>query len=360
MELNEAISELEEHGYLLNEWKATPDFDELSPEDKVTLTKAMNGAYTARKSGNAKNLAKYSAILNDIASKMKNASAIKKIQKMVGKMGPSDGTTSAPAPTPKLAKKAPKTVKLVTVQTYHDTGYKYETDWFDNLRSASYKVAQAMVDKLKADYNGSSIRNEISFRLRDDHDGEEGYYEITATIPDYKVDELKHAWTRADEYADVKVLGAKDAEHKAEKPKKPAEIWFEKYKDRSVQFKILGLQCYAQKFVHGEPTDFVIINKSGVKNSKVSHIYKGSDENAKDALHQAIKKDKFTNHVRVDARKEETPWEYITWLTPFGKAELVKTAKIHPEAVRIQTSDGPITDIPTKYVYAFIEQYIHE
>ena len=61
-----------------------------------------------------------------------------------------------------------------------------------------------MVDKLKADYNGSSIRNEISFRLRDDHDGEEGYYEITATVPDYKVDELKHAWTRADEYADVK------------------------------------------------------------------------------------------------------------------------------------------------------------
>ena len=359
MEINEAITELEEHGYLLNEWKATPDFDELSPEDKVTLTKAMNGAYTARKSGNAKNLAKYSAILNDIASKMKNASAIKKIQKMVGKMGPSD-STSAPAPAPKSAKKAPKTVKLVTVQTYHDTGYKYETDWFDNLRSASYKVAQAMVDKLKADYNGSSIRNEISFRLRDDHDGEEGYYEITATIPDYKVDELKHAWTRADEYADVKVLGTKDAEHKAEKPKKPAEIWFEKYKDRSVQFKIVGLQCYAQKFVHGEPTDFVIINKSGVKNSKVSNIYKGSDDNAKDALHLAVKKDKFTNHVRVDARKEETPWEYISWLTPFGKAELVKTAKIHPEAVRIKTSDGLITDIPTKYVYAFIEQYIHE
>ena len=24
MELNEAITELEEHGYLLNEWKATP------------------------------------------------------------------------------------------------------------------------------------------------------------------------------------------------------------------------------------------------------------------------------------------------------------------------------------------------
>jgi hypothetical protein len=86
-------------------------------------------------------------------------------------------------------------------------------------------------------------------------------------------------------------------------------------------------------------------------------LFYGGDQELEILKNDTILNKKYLN---VDARKEETPWEYITWLTPFGKAELVKTAKIHPEAVRIQTSDGPITDIPAKYVYAFIEQYIHE
>ena len=51
MKLDEAITELEEHGYALNEWKITPDFAELKDEDKKLLTKAMNGMYTAKKSG---------------------------------------------------------------------------------------------------------------------------------------------------------------------------------------------------------------------------------------------------------------------------------------------------------------------
>ena len=96
MKLDEAIMELEEHGYALNEWKITPDFGELSDEDKKLLTKAMNGMYTAKKSGNQKNIAKYTVIIKDIAGKMKNDKAIKKLAKMVGSV-----SNSTPAPTPK-------------------------------------------------------------------------------------------------------------------------------------------------------------------------------------------------------------------------------------------------------------------
>lgn len=361
MELNEAIIELEEHGYLLNEWKATPDFDELSPEDKVTLTKAMNGAYTARKSGNAKNLAKYSAILNDIASKMKNPSAIKKIQNMVGKMGPSDGTTSAPAPTPK---KSLKSVKLVTIESYHSTGYKYETDWFSNLMSRSYNAAEKIVDRLKSEYNGSSIRNEINKIWRDDHDGEEGYYKVIVTVPENNVKEVMDALKNADDLADVKVSETKEVANNKEKAKTLPEIWYERYKGRSVAFKILELRCFGQKYKNGAPTEYVIINKSGIKNSKIATIYKGSDRStAEYGLYKAIYNNKFTNHTRQDAAREDTPYVYVSWLTKEGLTELVKAAKLHPEAIRLQDGrmDGtPITDIPQRYIYAFLNEFLKE
>jgi len=361
MELNEAITELEEHGYLLNEWKATPDFDELSSEDKATLTKAMNGAYTARKSGNAKILAKYSAILNDIASKMKNPSAIKKIQKMVGKMGPSDGTTSAPTPAPK---KSPKTVKLVTVQSYHSTGYKYETDWFSNLMSRSYNAAEKIVDRLKSEYNGSSVRNEIDKTWRDDHDGEEGYYKVIITVPENNVKEVMDALKNADDLAEVKVAETKEVANNKEKAKTLPEIWYEKYKGKSVAFKILELRCFGQKYKNGEPTEYVIINKSGIKNSKIATIYKGSDRStAEYGLYDAIYNNKFTNHTRQDAAREDVPYVYVSWLTKEGLTELVKSAKMHPDVIRIQDGrmDGtPITDIPQRYIYAFLKEFLKE
>ena len=362
MKLNEAITELEEHGYLINEWKATPDFDELSPEDKVTLTKAMNGAYTARKSGNAKNLAKYSAILNDIASKMKNASAIKKIQKMVGKMEPSDGTTSVSAPAPK---KSTKSVKLVTVQSYHFTGYKYETDWFSNLMSRTYNAAEKIVDRLKSEYNGSSVRNEINKKWSDDHDGEEGYYKVTITVPENNVKEVMDALKNADDLADVKVSETKEVANNKEKAKTIPEIWYERYKNKSVAFKILELRCFGQKYKNGEPTEYVIINKSGIKNSKIATIYKGSDRSSAEyGLYQAIYNNKFTNHIRQDAAREDVPYVYVSWLTKEGLTELVKAAKLHPEAIRLQQDgkmDGtPITDIPQRYIYAFLKEYLKE
>lgn len=101
MNLYEAIDELKEHGYLLTEWKITSDFDELSKADKESLTKAMNGAYTARKSGNKKNLAKYSAILKELVKKLSNPKAIKAVNKMLGKMDDKmDGaTTTSTKPT---------------------------------------------------------------------------------------------------------------------------------------------------------------------------------------------------------------------------------------------------------------------
>lgn len=358
MELNEAITELEEHGYLLNEWKATPDFDELSPEDKATLTKAMNGAYTARKSGNAKNLAKYSAILNDIASKMKNPSAIKKIQKMVGKMGPSDGT-SAPAP-----KKSPKSFKLVSVQSYHFTGYKYETDWFNNLMSRSYKAAEKIVDRLKSEYNGSSVRNEINKTWYDDHDGEEGFYRLTVIVPESNVQEVMSALKNADDLAEVKVSETKEVANNKEKAKTLPQIWYEKYKDRSVSFKILELRCFGQKYKGGKPTEFIIINKSGIKNSKIATIYKGSDKTTslgENGLYKAIYNSKFTNHTRQDAAREDTPYVYVSWLTKVGLTELIKSAKVHPEVIKLQTESGTqITDIPQKYIYAFLKEYLKE
>lgn len=361
MELNEAITELEEHGYLLNEWKATPDFDELSPEDKATLTKAMNGAYTARKSGNAKNLAKYSAILNDIASKMKNPSAIKKIQKMVGKMGPSDGTTSTPAPAPK---KSPKSFKLVSVQSYHFTGYKYETDWFNNLMSRSYSAAEKIVDRLKSEYNGSSVRNEINKIWYDDHDGEEGFYKLTVIVPESNVQEVMSALQKADDLAEVKVSNTKEVANNKEKAKTLPEIWYEKYKDRSVSFKILEVRCFGQKYKGGQPTEYVIINKSGIKNSKIASIYKGSDKTtslAENGLYKAIYNSKFTNHTRQDAAREENPYVYVSWLTKVGLTELIKSAKIHPEVIKLQTTSGtPITDIPQKYIYAFLKEFLKE
>lgn len=364
MELNEAITELEEHGYLLNEWKATPDFDELSPEDKATLTKAMNGAYTARKSGNAKNLAKYSAILNDIASKMKNPSAIKKIQKMVGKMGPSNGTsapTSAPAPAPK---KSPKSVKLVTVQSYHFTGYKYETDWFSNLMSRSYRAAETIVNRLKSEYNGSSVRNEIKQIWNDDHDGEEGFYKIMVIVPESNVKEVMDALQKADDLAKVEVGQTKEVDNNKEKAKTLPEIWYEKYNHKSVSFKILELRCFGQKYKGGKPTEFIIINKSGIKNSKIATIYKGSDKTtslAENGLYKALYNHKFTNHTRQDAAREDTPYVYVSWLTKVGLTELIKSAKVHPEAIKLQTESGtPITDIPQKYIYAFLKEYLKE
>lgn len=366
MELNEAITELEEHGYLLNEWKATPDFDELSSEDKATLTKAMNGAYTARKSGNAKNLAKYSAILNDIASKMKNPSAIKKIQKMVGKMGPSDGTsasTSAPAPAPK---KSPKTVNLVTVQSYHSTGYKYETDWFSNLMSRSYKAAETIVNRLKSEYNGSSVRNEIKQIWNDDHDGEEGFYKTMVIVPENNVKEVMNALQKADDLATVEVGQTKEVANNKEKVKTLPEIWYEKYRDKSVAFKILELRCFGQKYKGGEPTEYVIINKSGIKNSKIATIYKGSDKTttlAENGLYKAIYNNKFTNHIRQDAAREDTPYVYVSWLKKEGLTELIKSAKVHPEVIKLQVGimDGtPIIDIPQKYIYAFLKEFLKE
>ena len=361
MKLNEAITELKEHGYLINEWKVTPDFDELSPEDKVTLTKAMNGAYTARKSGNAKNLAKYSAILNDIASKMKNASAIKKIQKMVGKMGPSDDTISAQTSAPK---KSLKSVKLVTVQSYHFTGYKYETDWFSNLMSRSYNAAEKIVDRLKSEYNGSSVRNEINKTWRDDHDGEEGYYKVIITVPENNVKEVMDALKNADDLAEVKVSETKEVANNKEKAKTLPEIWYEKYKGKSVAFKILELRCFGQKYKNGEPTEYVIINKSGIKNSKIATIYKGSDRSSAEyGLYQAIYNNKFTNHTRQDAVREDIPYVYVSWLTKEGLTELIKSAKLHPDVIRLQdgSMDGTlITDIPQRYIYAFLKEFLKE
>lgn len=106
MNLYEAIDELKVHGYLLTEWKITSDFDELSKADKESLTKAMNGAYTARKSGNKKNLAKYSAILKELLKKLSNPKAIKAVNKMLGKMDDKMGgatTTSTTTASSRLA-----------------------------------------------------------------------------------------------------------------------------------------------------------------------------------------------------------------------------------------------------------------
>lgn len=88
MELNEAIIELNKNGLrVLNEYKITSDFNELSAEDKTAFSKLMNRYYDSVKikdeSKKKDRLKEVKKSLKEFLKKVKNSSAKAKIQKAI-------------------------------------------------------------------------------------------------------------------------------------------------------------------------------------------------------------------------------------------------------------------------------------
>jgi hypothetical protein len=203
---------------------------------------------------------------------------------------------------------------MYTIKFYRSTGYNYETDGFHNLMDRVWEAFDKKRDELVRKYNGSSIIDSFVHNSRSDHDGEEGFFQETLRCPEADANDLIRYFASLDSSADVTHDKSEVVEYKKAKTLTEAQLVFRRYKDRRVNhlcFVIPSVKCYEQHFVNGEPTEYVICNRSApITKATFLKIFDGVFGKYDDCPFEvAVRDKKFVAKPRNDAKLS---WTYLT------------------------------------------------
>lgn len=214
-------------------------------------------------------------------------------------------------------------MNMYTIKFHRSTGYSYETDSFQNLMDRVWDAFDKKRDELVRKYNGSSIIDAFVHNSRSDHDGEEGFFEETLSVPEADANNLIKYFASLESGADVTHGPMEKVEYKKVKKLTEEQLVYRRYKGK-LHFVIPSVKCYEQHFVKGEATEYVICNRNApITKATFLKIFDGVfDKYDNCPFEEAVFNKKFVSKPRKDAKLS---WTYRTSLDYRTSIDNLKT-----------------------------------
>ena len=160
-----------------------------------------------------------------------------------------------------------KKIKLATVEVYESTGYGWYTSKFRSFMENCWDLFNREFQAARRRWNGTTVFEKIAYVERDDHDGEEGHFKCSITLPEEEASlfhsRLKHI------YNVMPIAVGETIKPKKAKKFTEGELLWTQYRNCSIGFRIDGLKHVSQKFRKGEPTEFKLKNDSKLSKKTV-------------------------------------------------------------------------------------------
>ena len=160
-----------------------------------------------------------------------------------------------------------KKIKLATVKVYESTGYGWYTSKFQDFMSNCWDLFDREFQAARRRWNGTTVFDKIEYVERDDHDGDEGYFKCSITLPEEEATLFRNRIKNIYNVNDL-ALGERIKPKKAKKFTEGELLWAQ-YRNRSLGFRIVGIKHVSQKFRKGEPTEFKLKNDSKLSKKTV-------------------------------------------------------------------------------------------
>lgn len=160
-----------------------------------------------------------------------------------------------------------KKIKLATVEVYESTGYGWYTSKFQDFMSNCWDLFNREFQAARRRWNGTTVFEKIVYVENDDHDGEEGYFKCSITLPEEEATLFRNRIKNIYNVNDL-ALGERIKPKKAKKFTEGELLWAQ-YRNRSLGFRIDGIKHVSQNFIKGEPTEFKLKNDSKLSKKTV-------------------------------------------------------------------------------------------
>lgn len=181
-----------------------------------------------------------------------------------------------------------KKINLATVEVYESTGYGWYTSKFQDFMSNCWDLFNREFQAARRRWNGTTVFEKIEYTERDDHDGEEGYFKCSITLPEEEATLFRNRIKNIYNVNDL-ALGERIKPKKAKKFTEGELLWAQ-YRNRSLGFRIDGIKHVSQNFIKGEPTEFKLKNDSKLSKKTVLKL-----------VHHEYDEIKITRKPRKDA-----------------------------------------------------------
>lgn len=160
-----------------------------------------------------------------------------------------------------------KKINLATVEVRESTGYGWYTSKFQDFMSNCWDLFNREFQAARRRWNGTTVFDKIEYVERDDHDGDEGYFRCSITLPEEEATLFRNRIKNIYNVKDL-ALGERIKPKKAKKFTEGELLWAQ-YRNRSIGFRIEGIKHVSQKFINGEPTEFKLKNDSKLSKKTV-------------------------------------------------------------------------------------------
>lgn len=160
-----------------------------------------------------------------------------------------------------------KKINLATVEVRESTGYGWYTSKFQDFMSNCWDLFNREFQAARRRWNGTTVFDKIEYVERDDHDGEEGYFKCSITLPEEEASLFRNRIKNIYNVKDL-ALGERIKPKKSKKFTEGELLWAQ-YRNRSIGFRIVGLKHVSQNFRKGEPTEFKLKNDSNLSKKTV-------------------------------------------------------------------------------------------
>lgn len=213
-----------------------------------------------------------------------------------------------------------KKINLTTVEVYESTGYGWYTSKFRSFMENCWDLFNREFQAARRRWNGTTVFDKIEYVERDDHDGEEGYFKCSITLPEEEASLFRNRIKNIYNVKDL-ALGERIKPKKAKKFTEGDLLWAQ-YRNRSIGFRIVGLKHVSQKFRKGEPTEFKLKNDSKLSKKIVLKL-----------VHHEYDDIKITRKPRKDASIESKIRIPLYGISIEALKLLAKISKKNPSAI---------------------------
>lgn len=213
-----------------------------------------------------------------------------------------------------------KKIKLATVTVHESTGYGWYTSKFQDFMSNCWDLFEREFQDARRRWNGTTVFEKIAYTERDDHDGEEGYFKCSITLPEEEATLFYNRIKNIYHLSPI-ALGERIKPKKAKKLTEGELLWAQ-YRNRSLGFRIVGIKHVSQKFRKGEPTEFKLKNDSNLSKKTVLKL-----------VHHEYDDIKITRKPRKDASIESKIRIPLYGISTEALKLLAKVCKKNPSAI---------------------------
>ena len=240
-----------------------------------------------------------------------------------------------------------KKINLATVEVYESTGYGWYNSKFQDFMSNCWDLFEREFQAERRRWNGTTVFEKIAYTERDDHDGEEGYFKCSITLPEEEATLFRNRIKNIYHVKDL-ALGERIKPKKAMKFTEGELLWAQ-YRNRSIGFRIDGLKHVCQKFRNGEPTEFKLKNDSKLSKKTVLKL-----------VHHEFDDIKITRKPRKDASIESKIRIPLYGISIEALKLLAKVCKKNPSVIEFVNYENSYISIKNEAKADMIKAAIKE